>query len=453
VSASAFDLLIRGGLVITPAEVYRQDIGIADGKIAALAPELDGAAKETIDAKGLHVFPGLIDSHVHFNEPGRANWEGFSTGSRALAAGGGTLFFDMPLNSHPPTLDPASFDLKLAAALATSLVDFAFWGGLVPGSVPHMEPLAERGVVGFKAFMADSGIEDFPRADDRTLRAGMKQAARLDKIVAVHAESEEMIRSKTNEFLSVQATTARDYLDSRPIPAELDAISRALEMAGETGCALHIVHVSCGVGITLIASARRQGVNVTCETCPHYLTLAEEDFLKIGAPAKCAPPLRAKPAQESLWEYLKSDQINTIGSDHSPSPPELKSDTNFFKVWGGISGIQHTLPLLLTEGRVRRNVALPLIARLTSVNVADRFKLPASKGRIAAGADADLALVDFNQTVEVRSSDLLYRHALTPYLGRALTGKPVRTILRGQTVCRDRRIVSKAMGKLVKAER
>ena len=451
-SASAFDLLIRGGLVVTPAEVCRQDIGIAEGKIAALAPELDGAARETIDATGLHVFPGLIDSHVHFNEPGRAHWEGFSTGSRALAAGGGTLFFDMPLNSHPPTLDPASFDLKLAAAQAASLVDFAFWGGMVPGSVPHMGQLAERGVVGFKAFMAESGIEDFPRADDRTLRAGMKQAARLDKIVAVHAESEEMIRSKTSEFLSVQAASARDYLESRPIPAELGAISRALDMAGETGCALHIVHVSCGAGVVLIASARKHGVNVTCETCPHYLTLTEEDVLQIGAPAKCAPPLRPKPAQDALWEYLKSGQINTIGSDHSPSPPELKSNANFFKIWGGISGIQHILPLLLTEGCVRRNVPLPLIARLTSVNVAERFELRASKGRIALEADADLALVNLKQYLEVRSADLLYRHALTPYLGRALTGKVVRTILRGQTIYQDGRIVSKPMGILVRSK-
>jgi len=217
VSDSAFDLLIREGLVVTPAEVCLQDIGIADGKIAALDPELSGAARDTIDAAGLHVFPGVIDSHVHFNEPGRAHWEGFSTGTRALAAGGGTLFFDMPLNAHPPTLDAASFDLKLASAQGASLVDFAFWGGLVPESLEQMEELAERGVVGFKAFMADSGIEDYPRADDNTLRAGMKQAARLNKIVAVHAESEEMIRSKTKEFLSAQATAARHYLDSRPI--------------------------------------------------------------------------------------------------------------------------------------------------------------------------------------------------------------------------------------------
>ena len=390
---------------------------------------------------------------MHFNEPGRAHWEGFHTGSRALAAGGGTLFFDMPLNSHPPTIDAASFDQKLAAAQAASLVDFAFWGGLVPDSLNHLEELSQRGVVGFKAFMADSGIEDFPRADDNTLRTGMKQAARLNKIVAVHAESEEMIRSKIDQLLLAKTTSVRDYLDSRPVPAELEAIGRALEMAGETGCALHIVHVSCGAGIALIASARKQGVNVTCETCPHYLTLTEEDLLRLGPVAKCAPPLRPKPAQDSLWEYLGSDQITTIGSDHSPSPPELKTDANFFKVWGGISGIQQTLPLLVTEGHVQRSVALPLVARLTSFNVAERFELPATKGRIALQADADLAVVDLQRSFEVRAADLFYRHPQTPYLGRALTGKVVRTILRGQTVYQNGHIVSKPMGRLVRAER
>ena len=334
-----FDLLIRGGSVVTHAEVQRLDIGVVAGQIAALELVLNGSAVETIDATGLHIFPGLIDAHVHFNEPGRADWEGFESGSRAFAAGGGALFFDMPLNSSPPTIDGASFDKKLAAAEASSLVDFAIWGGLVPDNLARLEELSRRGVVGFKAFMADSGMEDFPRADDHTLRTGMKQAAQLNKVVAVHAESQEMVRSKTEQLLLAKATSARDYLDSRPIEAELDAIGRALEMAGETGCALHIVHVSCGAGLALIASARNHGVKVTCETCPHYLTLLDEDVLRIGALAKCAPPLRAKPAQDGLWEYLRSGQITLIGSDHSPAPPEMKTDPNFFKVWGGISGV------------------------------------------------------------------------------------------------------------------
>jgi len=305
-------------------------------------------------------------------------------------------------------------------------------------------------VVGFKAFMADSGIEDFPRADDQTLRAGMKRAAQLNRTVAVHAESDEMVRLRTAEFLHHNATSARQYLDSRPVEAEMDAIGRALEMAGETGCALHVVHVSCGAGVALIAAARKKGLDVSCETCPHYLTLTEEDVLKLGAVAKCAPPLRPRPAQDALLDYLKSDEINTIGSDHSPSPPDMKTGDNFFKIWGGISGVQQTLPILLTEAHFRRQVALPLIARLISSNVATRFRLPETKGRIAPGADADIALVDLGGSYKVRSEELLYRHQHSPYVGRALTGRVVQTILRGRTVWKNCQIVSKPMGRLVR---
>src|ERR1051326_3023960 len=260
-----FDLIIRGGQVVFPrpkiallgdgswqqiipdytSGVEQKDIAISDGKIAAVEPNLRGSAGEIIDASGLHILPGLIDSHVHFNEPGRAHWEGFETGSRALAAGGGTMFFDMPLNAHPPTLDAESFDQKLACAQRASLVDFAFWGGIVPGNLDHLEELSERGVIGFKAFMSNSGIDDFPRADDRTLREGMKHAAALGKIVAVHAESESITSQLAEQSISAGKMSVRDYLASRPIHAELEAIQRALELAAETQCRLHIVHVSC----------------------------------------------------------------------------------------------------------------------------------------------------------------------------------------------------------------
>ena len=212
--------------------------------------------------------------------------------------------------------------------------------------------------------MSASGVDEFPRADDLTLYEGMCRAAALGRPVAVHAESEAITSQLTQLSLARGKTSVRDYLDSRPIHAELDAIGRALELAGETGCALHIVHVSCGAGLALIVSAQKLGVKVTCETCPHYLALTEEDMVRLGAVAKCAPPLRSKSAQDSLWQYLQTEQITTIGSDHSPSPPELKRDSNFFKVWGGISGIQHTVPLLITEGHVQLKLSKEEVERL-----------------------------------------------------------------------------------------
>jgi allantoinase len=447
---SAFDLLIRGANVVGRTEVRAADIGVVEGRIHLLKPGESGSAPEILDASGLHIFRGVIDSHVHFNEPGRTDWEGFETGSRAFAAGGGTLFFDMPLNAHPPTVDAESFDLKLKAAEASSAVDFAFWGGLVPGNAGKMEELAARGVIGFKAFMSNSGIDDFPRADSKTLREGMKRAASLKKIIAVHAESERITSGLAQKAKADGRTSVRDYLDARPIHAELEAIQCALELAGETRCSLHVVHVSCGAGIALIASARKMGVDVTCETCPHYLVLTEEDMEKLGAVAKCAPPLRAKSAQDGLWEYLKTDQIQTIGSDHSPAPPAMKISEDFFKVWGGISGAQHTLPLLITEGHVNRGMALPILSRFTTHNVVKRFKLLPKKGSISELADADLALVDLNASFEVNTDSLLYRHKQTPYAGRTLTGKVVQTILRGQTMFKDGKFVAKAAGKLVR---
>ena len=221
-------------------------------------------------------------------------------------------------------------------------------------------------------------------------------------------------------------------------------------MAGETGCALHIVHVSCGAGIALIASAKKLGVDVSCETCPHYLTLTENDMITLGAVAKCAPPLRSVSAQETLWRCLEAGQVTTIGSDHSPSPPGMKQDTNFFKVWGGISGVQHTLPLLLMRGQVEREVALPLIGRLLSVNVAERFGLPPAKVGIKIGADADLALVDLRAEFTVEKPDLFYRHRQSPYVGRKLRGRVKQTLLRGRTLFKDGQIIAKPLGQLVK---
>jgi allantoinase len=460
-----FEFILRGGRLITVEGVHQSDIGIAEEKIVALGKDLSGSARDEIDARNLHIFPGVIDAHVHFNEPGRADWEGIETGSRALAAGGGTCFFDMPLNAHPPTCDVESFDLKLAAAQNQSVTDFALWGGLVPHNLEQLERLAERGVIGFKAFMSNSGIDDFPRADHGTLRKGMKRAAGVGRLVAVHAESESMTQKLAQEKMTRGMTSARHYLDSRPIEAELEAIRNAIDMAGDVGCKLHVVHVSSAEGVALITDAKKRGADVSCETCPHYLVLTENDTLKLGAIAKCAPPLRPPRERDALWERVIAGEVTTIGSDHSPSPPEMKRDTNFFKVWGGIAGVQHLLPLLIGapesidhfgkelagETPAVPGKALSLIAKLTSFNVAERFGLPKTKGRVVIGADADFAVVDFREKTTVRAEDLFYRHKQSPYVGRTLTGRVVQTILRGQTIFKRGQIVSQRRGQLIKA--
>ncbi|MBF6589792.1 MAG: allantoinase AllB, partial [Ktedonobacterales bacterium] len=412
-----YDLLIRGATLVTPDGPIQADLALTDERIAALGPSLEGSATAEIAAAGLHLFPGVVDAHVHCDEPGRTAWEGFASGTRALAAGGATAFCDMPLNAHPPTIDAAAFDLKLAAARAASLVDFALWGGLVPGNIPRLAELAARGVIGYKAFMASSGIEDFIAADDLTLYEGMAEAARLGLPVAVHAENDALTRALAARAIAQGRTSIRDYLASRPVVAELEAISRAILFAQETGCALHIVHVSTGQGVQLVAEARARGVDVSCETCPHYLVLTEEDAEALGAIAKCAPPLRPPVERDALWRHLADGTLPMVASDHSPAPPELKRAANFFHIWGGISGCQSLLSLLLTAGHADRGLALERIAALTADYPARRFGL-ARKGRLAVGADADLALVDLSATAVLRARDLFYRHPQSPYIGR-----------------------------------
>jgi allantoinase len=443
--SAEFDLLIRGGKVVDPEGVRRADIGVVEGRIARIAPEAGGSAAETIDAAGLHVFPGILDAHVHFNEPGREEWEGLATGSAALAAGGGTAFFDMPLNSLPPVLDAASFSGKRALAAQKSVLDYAIWGGLVPGNLDKLGELRDAGAIGLKAFLCDSGMPEFPGVTDpATLREGMKRAAALGMLVAVHAEDDAAARVRTDAARARGARDPRSWLDTRPVEVELTAIRTALEIAGETGCALHIVHVSSPEGVDLVADARRRGVDATAETCPHYLLLSEDDVLRLGAPAKCAPPLRPEPLRSGLWDRVEGGGIDTIGSDHSPAPPSMKTSADFFEIWGGISGCQHGFQLAISEalGRHPAAEALPRLARLLAANVAGRFRLGAAKGRVAEGCDADLALLDLGGERVLHNSELLYRHRQGPYDGRRCTVAVVRTLLRGRTVYAEGRIAS-----------
>jgi allantoinase len=445
-----YDLIVRNGTLVTATGISNADLGVADGRIVAFEPDLAGTSKEEINAEGLHVFPGVIDAHVHFNEPGRTHWEGFATGTAALAAGGTTTFFDMPLNAHPPTLDAESFDLKLKAAQAASLVDFALWGGLVPGNLAQLDELAERGVIGFKAFMSKSGIDDFQSVDDLTLYEGMMRATKLGKIVAVHAESDQLTSELARRAIEQGRTGIRDYLTSRPVVAELEAIQRAILFAQETGCPLHIVHVSSGRGIVMVAEARARGIDVSCETCTHYLVLTEDDVEELGAVAKCAPPLRPQTEQDALWQQLFDGNIPIVTSDHSPAPADMKTGPDFFKVWGGISGCQSLLQVLLTEGYDRRQLPLPTIAAITAENIARRFGPLPGKGRLAIDVDADLVLVDLSSSFTLQRSDLFYRHQQSPYAGRLLRGRIVRTLVRGNTIFREGKIISVPTGRLLK---
>jgi allantoinase len=399
---------------------------------------------EEIDARGLHVLPGVIDVHLHFNEPGRTEWEGAATGSRAFAAGGGTLYFDMPLNSTPCTLTARDVELKRLALEAASITDFGLWGGLVPGSIPAMAEMAAAGVVGFKAFMSNSGLPEFPRADDATLLDGMREAARLQLPVAVHAESEEL-----TAMLARQMTGrgALDFLRSRPVVAELDAIQRALLFAEEAGASLHIVHISSGRGVAMAAAARARGVDVSIETCAHYLFFTEEDVERLGAVAKCAPPLRPADEQQRLWTELLRGHVDIVASDHSPAEPRLKQG-DFVAAWGGIAGVQSTLAVLLDGGYHQRQLPLERIVSLLAAEGAKRFRI-AGKGSLAPGFDADVALVDLEEAFTLETADLHQRHKTSPYVGRTFRGHVRRTIRRGETIFLDGQLVAKSPGRFV----
>ena len=426
------ELVIRGGRVVTPDGVIRRDIAIEDGLISEIEAELKGGDEE-INAHSLTVFPGLIDAHVHFNEPGRTEWEGAATGSRAFAAGGGTLFFDMPLNSTPCTIDSRAFDQKREALERSSATDFALWGGLVPGNASELAGLAERGVVGLKAFMCESGLAEFPRSDEETLFEGMCIAARFGLPVAVHAESEAITSALAREALTNGRHSIRDYLASRPVEAETEAIRIASSLALQAGAKLHIVHVSSGSGVAAALEARARGVDVSIETCPHYLFFSEEDLERLGAVAKCAPPLRSGAEREHLWSHVLDGDVGIIGSDHSPSPAEMKTGDDFFGIWGGIAGVQATLAVMLETGHHQRGLPLARIADLLATSPAKRFGI-GGKGSISIGYDADLALVDVSEPFVMSADTLLQRHLSSPYLGCRFRGKVSRTLLRGRTV-------------------
>jgi allantoinase len=422
------DLVLRR--VKRPSDSAPVDLVIRDGRIVEMVAHWSGEAREEINASEFLVLPGFIDAHVHLNEPGRADWEGLETGTRALAAGGVTTFCDMPLNSSPPVLNAAELERKRALAQKKSRIDFGLWGGLTPDNADHIDELAKAGAIAIKAFLCDSGLDDYRATDRETLRRGAEACARHGIVLGTHAESPE-------ELAHIRATTPagptwRDYTASRPESVEVEAVRMALEVAAETGCKLHVVHVTAPGAALLIRDARLRGVDATCETCPHYLVLDETAMERSGPLAKCAPPLRPKSTVEKLWQLLAEGHIHTIGSDHSPSPPEMKTGSDFSKLWGGIAGCQHAMPLFV-QAALQRGFPLEKIARLTSAATAERFGI-SRKGALDVGFDADLVLLRQVEPAPIRAEDLFTRHKISPYVGLPLGWEVHSTLVRGRVV-------------------
>jgi allantoinase len=438
-------LLVAGGSLVDEQGVRRADVLVEDGQVQALleAGQSPPDVETVLDATGLHVLPGLVDAHVHFNEPGRTQWEGYPTGGSAAAAGGVTCVVDMPLNCHPPTLDGPSLRAKQAAVAEHAVIDYALWGGAVPESLDHLREVRDGGVVGVKAFLCDSGLAEYPSFEDaQALERLMRAVSELGLLLALHAEDAELTGRLGAEARAAQRSEPLDWARSRPPETELLAVARALTMARTTGARLHFVHISTEAAAHLIASARRDGLDVSVETCPHYLALDENDLERLGAVAKCAPPLRSAEVVERLWQALLQGDIDWVASDHSPCPPDMKQG-DVWHAWGGISGVQTTLPVLLDEALHNRGLPLPRLVSLTASHPARRFGLYPRKGALLVHSDADLTLVDLDSEWILGQADLHTRWPVSPFIGRTFRGRVVATLVRGTMVYRHGQVLAR----------
>lgn len=435
-----FDSIIKNGLVILPEGEERVDVGIKDGKIAEIGKDL-GTEGNVIDATDLIVSPGMIDAHVHITEPGggyRDLWEGYNTGTRASAKGGVTSFMEMPLNQVPATVDSESFDKKVDAGSGKLSVDVYSYGGLVPFNLDGgIQELDDKGVVAYKAFVSTCGDRsidgDFMNVDDYSLYEGMKQIAKTGKVLTIHAENA-AITDKLGEIAYKNGEKSlAAYVDSRPVFTEVEPIQRIILFAKETGCRIHIAHLACAEGIDLVKQAQEEGVDITCETCTHYLYFHKEELDDIGPVVKCSPPIREKSRQPGMWERVMDGRVSMVVSDHSPCTPDLKDTDNAFEAWGGISGIQSNVDMFFDEAVQKRNMPLKTFADLIATNVAKRFDLK-DKGSIEVGKDADFVFIKPNSPHTLKVEDLEYRNKISPYLDREYGAQVAKTILRGEEI-------------------
>ena len=443
------DVIIRGQNVVLPDDVDAAAIHVSNGTIVRVGAydDLD-AGCTVIDAEDRSVvMPGLVDTHVHVNEPGRTEWEGFRTATHAAAAGGTTTLIDMPLNSIPPTTTVSGFAAKLEAAGSKCCIDVGFWGGVVPGNTEQLEQLYRAGVVGFKCFLIPSGVDEFPHVTEADLRSAMPELTRLGALLIVHAE----LGHADNSFTSAaEPTRYATFLSSRPCGDENAAIELMIRLSREFGTRVHIVHLSSAEALPMLQRAKGEGVKISAETCPHYLYFAAEDIRDRQTEFKCCPPIRGRKNREELWHGLREGTIETIVSDHSPCPGEMKlpAEGDFMRAWGGISSLQLRLPIVWSEAR-RRGFSLLDITRWLCYEPARLVGLEKRKGSIAEGHDADLVIWDPEAEFTVAPAALQHRHKITPYHGQVLTGLVQKTFLRGQKIYDDGEFCFDTAGKFL----
>ncbi|MGI8835751.1 MAG: allantoinase AllB [Pyrinomonadaceae bacterium] len=460
------NLVIRGKQVVLPDRIAAASIHISDDKITTIAGYEDfPAGCELVETDDLSiVMAGLVDSHVHVNEPGRTDWEGFETATRAAAAGGITTIVDMPLNSIPPTTTLAGFGEKLEAAKNKCLVDVGFWGGVVPGNTSELASLLVAGVVGFKCFLIHSGVDEFPNVSEEDLRLALPELTRLGATLIVHAEVPGPISRTGIPACSPLATdhaTATDknlcptryetFLASRPRAAENEAVELMIKLGREFGTRVHIVHHSSADALAALRAAKLAGLKITAETCPHYLAFAAEDIPDGATEFKCCPPIRERENGEQLWAALADRTLDMIVSDHSPCPPELKlrESGDFLAAWGGISSLQLRLPIVWTEAQ-RRGHSINDLSRWLCAAPAQLVNLKNRKGNIAAGCDADIVIWNPAKRFQVSASELHHRHKLTPYEGKTLSGVVEKTFLRGRKIYDDGEFCGEPRGLLLR---
>jgi allantoinase len=448
------NLVIRGRQVVLPESTGPASIYIAgDTIVQVTAYENIPENCEVVEAaNGSVIMPGLVDTHVHINEPGRTHWEGFHSATRAAAAGGVTTLVDMPLNSIPPTTTLDGLEEKLAAARGKCFVDVGFWGGVVPGNVAEIVPLKTRGVVGFKCFLIHSGVDEFPDVTEDDLRNAMPVLSKLEALLIVHAEVPGPIEATGLPTCgdSGEATAYETFLASRPRAAEDEAVEMMIRLSREFGVRVHIVHHSSSNSLFQLQAAKAAGVKITAETCPHYLSIAAEDVPDGATEYKCCPPIRERDNNEQLWRALADGTIDFIVSDHSPCPPEMKlrDRGDFLQAWGGISSLQLRLPIIWTESR-NRGFSLADVTRWLCSAPASLVGLERRKGQIANGFDADVVIWNPEGQFQVLGEKLHHRHKLTPYEGRTLRGVVEKTFLRGRKVYDGGELIGEPQGDLL----